>query len=86
MNTWVIGNIPIGHQVITYSQGVRDEKGTQELGVKRFFMKARIMAGQANLQNNKFGLEDFKWLAKEEIQKELDARDWKAVKNILAER
>ncbi len=86
MNTWVIGNIPIGHQVITYPQGVRDETSTQELGVKRFFMKARIMAGQANLQNNKFGLEDFKWLAKEEIQKELDARDWKAVRNILAER
>lgn len=49
-------------------------------------MKARIMAGQANLENNKFGLEDFKWLAKEEIQEEFDPRDWNAVKNVLVDR
>ena len=44
------------------------------------------MAGQANLKDNKFGLKDFKWLAKEEIQKVLDAREWNAVKNCLYER
>lgn len=49
-------------------------------------MKARIMAGQANLSKNKFGLEDFKWLAKEEIQKELLPGDWSAVRNVLADR
>ena len=83
MNTWVVGNVPIGHQVIPSPP---DQAGTEQAGVKRFFMKARIMAGQANLEDNKFGLEDFKWLAREEIQKLFKSQDWHAVRNILAER
>lgn len=87
MNTWVVGNIPIGHQVCNYSQGiVNEEKGTVLRGEKIFFMKARILAGQANLKDNQFGLEDFQWLTKEEIQKAFDPRNWNAVKNILPER
>ena len=49
-------------------------------------MKARIMAGQANLTDNKFGLEDFRWLAKEEIKDELEPQDWNPVRNIIIER
>lgn len=86
MNTWVVGNMPIGHRIITYPQKILNkEKGTMQLGEKIFFMKARIMSGQANLMDNKFGLDDFKWLAKEEIQKELDPSDWNPVRNILLE-
>lgn len=83
MNTWVIGNVPIGHQVIQFPG---DQTDSKHVGVKRFFMKARIMAGQANLKDNEFGLEDFKWLSREEIQKEFKSQDWHAVRNILAER
>lgn len=83
MNTWVIGNVPIGHQVIQFPG---DQTGAEHVGIKRFFMKARIMAGQANLKDNKFGLEDFKWLSRDEIQKEFKSQDWHAVRNILAER
>lgn len=83
MNTWVIGNVPIGHQVI---HSPVDQTGNGQLGVKRFFMKARIMAGQANLNGNKFGLEDFKWLSREEIKNEFQYQDWHAVRNILADR
>lgn len=83
MNTWVVGNVPIGHQVIKPRPG---ETGTEQLGVKRFYMKARIMAGQANLEGNKFGLEDFKWLAKEEIRRQFKFDEWLAVRNILDER
>ncbi|KAL9137638.1 MAG: hypothetical protein Q9175_001157 [Cornicularia normoerica] len=87
MNTWVVGNIPIGHQVYNYSQGiVNEESGSLLRGEKLFFMKARILAGQANLKDNQFGLEDFQWLAKEEIQKAFHPRSWNAVKNILPER
>lgn len=87
MNTWVVGNIPIGHQVYNYSQGiVNEEKGSVLRGEKIFFMKARILAGQANLKDNQFGLQDFRWLAKEEIQKAFHPRNWNAVKNILPER
>ena len=87
MNTWVVGNIPIGHQVYKYSQGIVNERKESVLhGEKIFFMKARILAGQANLKDNQLGLEDFQWLAKEEIQKLLDPRNWNAVRNILPER
>jgi len=87
MNTWVVGNWPVGHQILNYAQPKQDaEKGIETLGEKAFFMKARIMAGQANLKDNQLGLAEFKWLAKDEIQRVLAPRDWKAVKNTLAER
>ncbi|KAF2112552.1 39S mitochondrial ribosomal protein L46-domain-containing protein [Lophiotrema nucula] len=87
MNTWVIGNVPIGHHehkhLPEYLQKAENQK---ELGLKTFFMKVRIMAGQADLKDNKLGLTDFKWLAKEEIEKSVEERYWKSVKNMLAER
>lgn len=87
MNTWVVGNWPVSHQVLNYAQPKKDmEKDIEMLGEKAFFMKARIMAGQANLKENQLGLDDFRWLAKDEIQKVLEPRDWNAVKNTLAER
>lgn len=87
MNTWVVGNMPIGHQVYNYSQAiVKKDAGTEIRGEKVFFMKARIMAGQTNLKDNKYGLEDFQWLDREEVQKALHPRDWNAVKNIMPER
>ncbi|KAK3171055.1 hypothetical protein OEA41_003139 [Lepraria neglecta] len=87
MNTWVVGNMPIGHHVLNYPRAiVNKDKGTELRGEKIFFMKARILAGQANLKDNKFGTEDFQWLSKEEIQKAFHPRDWNAVKNILPER
>ena len=87
MNTWVVGNIPVGHHVYNYRDSIVNEKtGSKLLGEKVFFMKARILAGQANIKDNQFGLEDFQWLTKEEIQKAFHPRFWKAVKNILPER
>ncbi|KAL8691839.1 MAG: hypothetical protein Q9218_003017, partial [Villophora microphyllina] len=87
MNTWVVGNIPLGHFVLNYGNAEADKERPQEIrGEKYFFMKGRIMAGQANLRDNKLGLTDFQWLAKDEIQKLLIPRDWNAVKNVLAER
>ena len=49
-------------------------------------MKARIMGGQANMKDNKLGLADFKWLAKEELEKEVHPQYWSSVKNMLVER
>lgn len=87
MNTWIVGNMPIGHRTIRYQRKILDqETGAERLGEKVFFMKGRIMAGQANLSDNKFGLVDFKWLAKDEIEKELQQSDWNSVRNILLDR
>jgi large subunit ribosomal protein L46 len=54
-------------------------------GEKTFFMKARIMAGQADITANELGVEDFKWLAKEEVQKEVSPPYWAHIKNMLVE-
>ncbi|MCJ1368923.1 54S ribosomal protein L17 mitochondrial [Loxospora ochrophaea] len=87
MNTWVIGNVPVGHFNLNYPQAKVDlEKKLEQLGEKTFFMKARIMAGQADLKDNPLGLDDFKWLAKDEIQKEVHPQYWNAVRNMLVER
>ena len=69
MNTWVIGNAPIGQ--------VRQQT---------FFMKARIMGGQLNLADNKLGLRDFKWLAREEIRKSVGYDYWEGIRNIIPSR
>ncbi|KAL2156370.1 hypothetical protein VTH82DRAFT_1115 [Thermothelomyces myriococcoides] len=67
MNTWIVGRVPVAHHVV---KPVLGEDGTSVVkrGEKIFFLKGRIMAGQADLTGNKHGLTDFKWLTKEELQ------------------
>lgn len=88
MNTWVVGNAPIGHYSFEYlkRRPSTERENVEELGEKVFFMKARIMAGQANLADNKLGIQDFKWLAKEEVQKVVNQKYWSSVQNMLADR
>lgn len=93
MNTWFVGNIPIGHYCYTSPEPIRPTK-EEGVGVgvggeggysgkKVFFMKARIMAGQANLKNNKHQLQDFQWLTKEEVEQAVAGGYWRAVKHLL---
>ncbi|KAK0099499.1 54S ribosomal protein L17 mitochondrial [Cadophora gregata f. sp. sojae] len=91
MNTWIIGHVPIGHHVVppTYTKTTPEKNTTPQLvrpGAKTFFMKGRIMAGQAELVENAFGLTDFKWLTKEEVKKHVSTRYWSYVQNMLADR
>ncbi|KAF1847489.1 uncharacterized protein K460DRAFT_402841 [Cucurbitaria berberidis CBS 394.84] len=85
MNTWLVGHVPIGHHQIDYPEPRPTEK-LNEHGAKTFFLKARIMAGQVNLKENKLGLQDFKWLAKDELKNEVDGSYWRSIKNMLTER
>jgi large subunit ribosomal protein L46 len=80
MNTWFVGNVPIGHLVHNYKDLAAAEG---KVGEKVFFMKARIMAGQADLRNNKYGLEDFMWLTKEEVGEVVEKKYWEAVRHML---
>jgi large subunit ribosomal protein L46 len=85
MNTWVVGRVPIGHHVLQpYNNAEDASKSTS--GIKTFFLKARIMAGQASLKENALGLEDFKWLTKEEVSKVVGNKYWSSVKNFLHDR
>jgi large subunit ribosomal protein L46 len=64
------------------------EGGVQ--GEKTFFLKARIFAGQADV-NYKLGkkptnpYDDFKWLTKQEIEPIVHSKYWSAVKDMLVE-
>ena len=84
MNTWVVGNAPIGHYVFTFTG--KHAKTPADLGEKVFFMKARMMAGQPDLSKNVFGDQEMKWLAKEEIEKVVGTNYWSSIRNMLVER
>ncbi|KAI5926360.1 39S mitochondrial ribosomal protein L46-domain-containing protein [Camillea tinctor] len=84
MNTWMVGRVPVAHLVI---KPKFDEKSALiQRGEKIFFLKGRIMAGQADLKNNRMGLEDFNWLTKEELKEKLDEEYFHAVRNMMADR
>ncbi|KAL2819250.1 ribonuclease H-like domain-containing protein [Aspergillus granulosus] len=87
MNTFMVGYHPVGHHVYNAIKPKTDETtGATIAGEKTFFMKSRIMAGQADLSNNVQNLKDFKWLAKEEIAKYVRPQYYASIKNMLAER
>ena len=101
MNTWLVGNHPIGHHTHHFPSstgpikslipanplmGTSKELEREEYGEKLFFMKARIMAGQPELKENAYGLSEWAWLAKEEVEKRVGPGYWSSVRNMLAER
>lgn len=99
MNTWVVANHPIGyhdrafstpeHAIILANKMVRTSRHPferEEHGLKTFFMKARIMAGQADLTHNAYGDQDFLWLKREEIEKLVDKPYWKSIRGMLTGR
>lgn len=84
MNTWIVGRVPVAHLVSpakTKADGTITEKGR-----KTFFLKGRIMAGQADLKGNPLGYTDFEWLTREELEKKLSPEYFKGVRNMLADR
>lgn len=88
MNTWTVGFHPIGHYAFEHrAPRAGPDASTQIVGEKTFYLKGRIMAGQADLEagDKELGLKDFKWLAKEEIEKVVSPRYWKQIKNMLAD-
>ena len=89
MNTWVVGNAPVGHYAFNFSRAVMEQKekaAREELGEKVFFMKARMMTGQADLAKNVLGDAEMKWVVKEEIERLVTRQYWSSVRNMLAER
>ncbi|OJJ47017.1 hypothetical protein ASPZODRAFT_159015 [Penicilliopsis zonata CBS 506.65] len=86
MNTWMVGYHPVGHHVYNFRRPKTvDATGAELVGEKTFFMKGRIMAGQADLAANEQELEDFKWLSKDEIQTHVLPQYYSNIKNMLAE-
>lgn len=87
MNTWMVGYHPAGHHVYNNRKPVIDQAaGIESLGEKTFFMKSRIMTGQADLSANVQNLDEFKWLSKEEISQHVAPQYYSNIKNMLADR
>lgn len=100
MNTWIVANHPIGHFEYAFraprltqilpnrlvSTSHSEPLEQEEQGEKVFFMKGRMLAGQADLTKNEYGDQEFRWLAKEEIEPLVTRQYWSAVRNMLTER
>lgn len=84
MNTWIVGRAPVAH-LVTHPE-FNDDTSLKKKGEKVFFLKGRIMAGQADLNGNKFGLKDFNWLTKDELKKLLPYEYFRSVRNMMADR
>lgn len=84
MNTWMVGRVPVAHLV--KHPEFNEDTSVKQRGVKVFFHKGRIMAGQVDLKDNKMGLKDFNWLTKEELKTKLDREYFHAVRNMMADR
>ena len=92
MNTWIVGRVPIAHHVTEFENtptdpaAAKDREASDEVrfdGEKVFFLKARIMAGQVDLKDNKYGYTDFKWVNKVELRETLPYEYWRSVKNMV---
>lgn len=90
MNTWIVASHPVGHCVEALADHTKDSTKdtlpTSEAETEAtYFLKARIFAGQVNLEDNSYGLQDFKWLPKEKIEKAVSPAYWTSIKNMLVE-
>lgn len=110
MNTFFVGNHPVGHYVQKFASPrpgpvpplatTQKDKASESAplkqdlakegvmvdGEKTFFMKARIMAGQADLAvaaQNGVEIDDFKWLSKDEVETHVHPDYWVRIKNML---
>ncbi|KAK2031805.1 NUDIX domain-containing protein [Colletotrichum zoysiae] len=79
MNTWMVGRVPVAAYV-------KKPTATEGKGQKTFFLKARIMAGQADLSACKHQYKEFKWLTREELREVLEPGYYRSVRNMMADR
>lgn len=99
MNTWIVGNHPVGHYAAKFAKPLlskilgnrlvsttKEELEQEEYGERVFFMKARIFAGQADLKLNELGDTEFQWLCKDEIKERVHSQYWSQIQHMLAER
>lgn len=84
MNTWIVGRVPVAY--FEKKPSYKEDGTLAVKGDKIFFLKGRIMAGQADLKGNKLGLKDFNWLTKEELQEKLPEHYYRQVRGMMVDR
>lgn len=88
MNTWMVGRAPVAHEhrEPVYAggrEGDAEERHVKRYGADVFYLRARIMAGQADLSGNKDHIDDFKWLTKEELAGTISQQTLHSVRKAL---
>lgn len=72
MNTWMVARHPIAHEthepIYTDDETAEGGRALKRRGRTIFYLKGRIMAGQADITGNEYGVIDFMWLTKEELK------------------
>lgn len=84
MNTWLVGRVPVAHRVVPPT--LAEDGSLKARGEKTFFLKGRIMAGQAKIEGNPYGYTAFKWLTRDELKEALEPEYFHAVRNMMADR
>lgn len=86
MNTWFVGRHPVAYErwEPVYA-GKEKKQRLSTRGKDVFYLRARIMAGQADLTGNEYGAQAFKWLTREELQTHLHPHTFASVQNTLPE-
>ncbi|KAK4137131.1 hypothetical protein BT67DRAFT_438390 [Trichocladium antarcticum] len=82
MNTWFVGRVPVAHHMIK-PVVAEDGASVVQRGEKIFFIKGRILAGQADLAGNKHGFTDFQWLTQEELEAVLPEKYFRSVRGMM---
>ncbi|KAK4204431.1 39S mitochondrial ribosomal protein L46-domain-containing protein [Triangularia verruculosa] len=82
MNAWIVGRVPVAHRVVAPEVEPETKKLVRR-GDKIFYLKGRIMAGQADLSGNTQGLTEFRWLTQREMKKVLPEEVWESVKGMV---
>ncbi|KAG1449188.1 hypothetical protein G6F46_011008 [Rhizopus delemar] len=74
MDTWFVGRQPIGFY--------KEASAKEQPGLKVFFMKARVYAGQVKLNKD---FVEFAWLTKDELVNYLSPEYYKSIKDCLSD-
>ncbi|KAK4905669.1 hypothetical protein LTR49_025058 [Elasticomyces elasticus] len=75
-----VAKIAPNHLVST-SQNLTEYE-QEEYGEKVFFMKGRMMSGQADLSKNEYKDQEFRWLAREEVEEVVTGGYWRSVRDL----
>lgn len=84
MNTWFVGRHPVAYEHWDpVFKGDKDNKEIAKRGLDVFYLRARIMAGQADLTNNEANTDAFKWLTREELQEHIHPTTFSVVEQTM---
>ena len=85
LDVWYVGNAPIGHRLVVHDPAT--QAATGQYGAKHFYFRAVLMNGRFALPGvaagSGHGLDDFAWVARDEMEALLDRPAYKYLHQIV---